>query len=183
MKNRLDQMTPGYLSGDPSAAAAIYSVMQQKLLLIAYHYCRNRESSQDIVQDVFEKLVGLTLERRNEYFGTEDGNIEAWLYVAVRHKAMDHQKIKANRERIDVSVRLIYRQDTLNIAFDKLSSDELVRMLDLLQPRQREILHLHIIGYRNEEIAEKLGITYNTVKNNIYEARLRLRKLWAVFME
>jgi RNA polymerase sigma factor (sigma-70 family) len=96
---------------------------------------------------------------------------------------MDHQKIKANRERIDVSVRLIYRQDTLNIAFDKLSSDELVRMLDLLQPRQREILHLHIIGYRNEEIAEKLGITYNTVKNNIYEARLRLRKLWAVFME
>jgi DNA-directed RNA polymerase specialized sigma24 family protein len=42
---------------------------------------------------------------------------------------------------------------------------------------------MHIEGYRNEEIAETLRITYNTVKNNIYEGRQRLRRIWRIFME
>jgi RNA polymerase sigma-70 factor (ECF subfamily) len=179
----MNQLTAKYLSGDPSATSEIYRNLQPKLLLTAYFYCRSKETARDIVHDVFEKLIRLPLEKRAEYFDSSDGNIEAWLYVAVRHKAMDHRKISVNREKIDLSIRFVSKSDTVNNAFERISKADLLRMLEHLQPRQKEILNLHISGYKNEEIAEKLDLTYNTVKNNIYEARQRLRKLWTVFME
>jgi DNA-directed RNA polymerase specialized sigma24 family protein len=45
------------------------------------------------------------------------------------------------------------------------------------------VIELHIEGYRNEEIADRLNLSYNTVKNNIYEARQKLKNIWLRFME
>ena len=55
-------------------------------------------------------------------------------------------------------------------------------MLNSLQPREKEILKLHLEGYSNDEIAKYLGISYNSVKNNIYEAKKKLKELWSIFM-
>ncbi len=58
--------------------------------------------------------------------------------------------------------------------------DEL--MLAKLEPREKEIIQLHINGFSNDEISDKLNLKYNTVKNNIYEAKLKLRCIWKCAM-
>lgn len=58
-----NQLTAKYLSGDPSATSDIYRDLLPRLLLTAYHYCRNRETARDLVHDVFEKLIGLPVEK------------------------------------------------------------------------------------------------------------------------
>lgn len=179
----MDLLTQRYIKGDHEALSGLFTAMQASLRLVAYRYCRDAETSKDIVQEVFEKLTGLDLETRNAWFGNEKGNLSAWLYVAVKHKAMDHAKVMSNRGKIMDSVRYVSTDRLENGVNDDLYREGLSRMLDQLQPRQKEVMCMHINGYRNEEIAETLRITYNTVKNNIYEGRQRLRKLWRTFME
>ena len=179
----MDKLTERYIRGESGALAELFTSMQASLRLVAYHHCKDAETAKDLVQDIFEKLAGLDLEKRASWFGREDSNLQAWLHVAVRHKAMDDMKIRGNRGKILESVRYASVDRESVIVHDGLSHEGLVKMFECLQPRQREVMTMHIEGYRNEEIAETLRITYNTVKNNIYEGRQRLRRIWRIFMD
>jgi RNA polymerase sigma-70 factor (ECF subfamily) len=180
---QMDELTHRYIHGDPKALSDLYATLQSSLRLVAYHHCRDKETAKDLVQDIFEKLSGLDLETRASWFGREGSNLQAWLHVAVRHKAMDDVKIRGNRGKILESVRYASVDRESVVVHDGLSREGLLKMFECLQPRQREVMAMHIEGYKNEEIAESLRITYNTVKNNLYEGRQRLRRLWRIFME
>jgi DNA-directed RNA polymerase specialized sigma24 family protein len=41
---------------------------------------------------------------------------------------------------------------------------------------------LHLQGFKNEEIANQLNISYNTVRNTLHSAKQRVKKLWQLFM-
>lgn len=179
----MDKLTERYIRGESGALSELFTNMQSSLRLVAYHYCRDAETAKDIVQEVFEKLAGLDRDTRAAWFGKENGNLAAWTYVAVKHKAMDDSKVRANRGKILDSVRYVSSDRLDNGVNDDLCREGLGHMLDHLQPRQRQVMTMHINGYRNEEIAESLRLTYNTVKNNIYEGRRRLRTIWRTFME
>jgi len=172
-----------YVAGDPEALESLYTEHLQPLLLVAYGICRHREVACDAVQDVFEKLCRLSPEKRRQYFGHEQSNFEAWLRVAVRHRVNDILKVSAAREKKNDDNRSRMPASTENAVEDALSRDGLGSLMGRLQCRQREVMALHVMGYRNEEIAVMLHLTYNTVKNNIYEARQRLKRHWRVFMD
>jgi DNA-binding NarL/FixJ family response regulator len=53
-------------------------------------------------------------------------------------------------------------------AFKKTSDSAVRREKPLLSPREREIVHLVTQGFRNREIAEKLFISEQTVKNHLH---------------
>ena len=55
-------------------------------------------------------------------------------------------------------------------------------LLNNLPNREREMIELHLQGYKNEEIATQLNISYNTVRNTLHSAKQRIKKLWQVFM-
>lgn len=179
----MDTNTERFITGDSDALQRIFLEQQARLLASAYGQCRDRELSQDAVQDVFEKLCRMEPAKRLEYFGREDSNLEAWLRVAVRHRVQDILKVRANREKKDDDNCYAVTDRVENGVRGRLSQQGFSEMLGQLQFRQREVMELHMAGYRNEEIANMLRITYNTVKNNIYEARQRLRRLWPGYME
>jgi len=172
-----------YMEGDPEALKIIYNEHRPRLLLVAYGICRNRELSDDAVQDVFEKLCRLTPEKRRDYFGHEQSNLEAWLRVAVRHRVNDILKVSAAREKKNDDSRSRMPTSVANDVDETLDRNGLQALMGRLQFRQREVMTLHVMGYRNDEIAMMLDLTYNTVKNNIYEARQRLKRHWRAFME
>ena len=179
----MDPLTSQYISGYPVAIEELYRRHSPGLLLTAYGYCRNKEVAEDVVQDIFEKLIQMDLKERQARFSAETDNLEAWMHVSVKNRAMDKVKVQDNREKIMQSIRS--RDATLvsNGCDDAFMRDGVRNILDRLQPRQKQILSLHMEGYRNEEIAERLQLTYNTVKNNIYEARLRIVRMWHHFLE
>lgn len=172
-----------YMSGDPEALTPLYLEHRPRLLLLAYGICRNKEVARDAVQDVFEKLCRLPTNLRRAYFGHDRSNLDAWLRVAVRHRVNDILKVSAAREKKNAANRSRLDACSENDVDQALSLEACSALLDLLKNRQREVMMLHVSGYRNEEIAGMLHLTYNTVKNNIYEARQLLRRHWRDYMD
>ena len=171
-----------YIDGDNEAVAELYSCLKSRLLLSSYYYCRDKDLSQDVVQDVFEKMLLIPIGKRHDYFGSSFDNIEAYLAVIIKNKCFDFKKVKSNREKIIFTIRFKLNGITENNSQERFCKDFLIEMLHNLQPKEQEIIQLHLDGYSNEEIAARLNITYNTVKNNIYEAKKKLKKMWHLFM-
>lgn len=178
----LTDIINNYTKGDNQAIAELYACLKDRLLLLAYHHCRNRETSQDVVHEIFEKMIHLPIEKRSTYFGNSEGNIEAYLSVAVKNKCIDLHKIKNNREKIIHSIRHLITSKVENSSMERFCQDGLRGMLKNLEPREQEIIRLHLDGFTNDEIAAQLNLSYNTVKNNIYESKKKLKSFWNLFM-
>jgi RNA polymerase sigma factor (sigma-70 family) len=172
-----------FIQGDPEAFNKIYVQLAPRLKALAYRYCRNTENASDVVQDVFAKLAAMDSQKRMEHFSPSEANLEGWLMVSVKHRAMDLTKIEDNRRKKSPEVRSNFAEETRNGSEETMAQQRFHLMCRFLQPRQREVIELHMDGYRNEEIADRLHLSYNTVKNNIYEARQKLREIWQRYME
>lgn len=172
-----------YLDGNDEALGAIYTASCNRLLMFAYYHCRDRELSRDIVQDVFEKMASIPITQRKEYFQPEERNLEGWLHLAIKNKCIDHYRVFSNREKILSNVRFLFNGSVDNTSLERFTQEGFRQLLSQLQPREQEIIRLHLDGYSNEEIAAQLNITYNTVKNNIYESKQKLRRLWQYWMK
>jgi RNA polymerase sigma-70 factor (ECF subfamily) len=171
-----------YAAGNNTALTTLYIRYQKHLLLVAYKYLRCEANAEDIVADLFEKLLAMNTAERKTITAVLMHNPVAYLTVAIKNKSIDYLKIKQNRENIIIHIRYWFNQHEKNIAFQQFAHDALELMLAQLEPREREIMHLHIAGYGNEEIATQLNLSYHTVKNNIYEARLKLKRIWKTIM-
>ena len=182
MTNDLRIILNNYVEGDNQAVADIYCQLKDQLLLIAYNHCRDQFTARDIVQDVFEKLINLSKEKRNRYFGNPKTNFIGFLSVFIRNKSIDARKVNLNRNKIIHSIRYSFNTQTQNTSSERFLQDGLKLMVNNLQAREKEILGLHLDGYSNEEIAKALELTYNTVKNNIYESKKKLKEMWHLFM-
>ena len=182
MNNDFKDILNRYINGDNQAVAEIYGHIKDQLLLIAYNYCRDSFLSRDIVHDIFEKMILLPNDKRSSYFGNVQSNFIGYLSIFIKNKCIDRKKISTNRERIVQSIRHTIKTESHNDSLEKFLYDALKEMLNNLQPKEKEILSLHLEGYTNEEISIQLNISYNTVKNNIYEAKKKLKEMWNIFM-
>lgn len=178
----MTRLTQQFIKGEDRAFDEIYQLLSPRLKVTAYRFCRNNETAMDVVQDVFAKLAAMDIRSRIEHFGGEHANIEGWLMVSVKHRAMDIIKIETNRRKKGQDVLYTVEDQTNSLSEEHITHERFSQMCEKLQPRQREVMTLHIQGFRNEEIAERLDLTYNTVKNIIYEARLKLKELWLKYM-
>ena len=67
---------------------------------------------------------------------------------------------------------LIYEE-----VFEKLSANDLIKLMQELPPRYRMVFNLYAIeGYAHKEISEMLGITVGTSKSNLARARIILQR-------
>ena len=102
--------------------------------------------------------------------------MKAFLYATVRNRAInylrDRQVELRNRENL---ARLQDEATFRDIAVEEETYDFLCRKIDSLPPMQREVLWMHVDGLSNEEIAEKLKISVNTVLTHKQRARSVLR--------
>jgi len=178
----MDQLLQEYINGNNLTIAQLYNQIKSRLFSIAYNYCHDKEISQDTVHDLFEKLISLSIEKRIEYFGRPGTNFEAYLIVIIKNKCLDAKKIANKREKILAEKRYLFNYEANNGFYEKFLLDGMRAMLNSLQPRERQVIQLHLEGFSNDEIASSLNITYNTVKNNIYESKKKLRFLWDSFM-
>lgn len=142
------------------------------LVVYAMRYVQQREVAEDLVQEVFvvlweqEKIY-------NSYVG-----LKAFLYEAVRNRALDHLKHKRVEGKY-ATYSLLHPMDDSDLEY-KLMREEIYRKLYLavaeLPERCRRIFELHLQGKKNEEIAALLGISTETVKTQRKIAMRQLRQ-------
>lgn len=163
-----------FKAGDIVAFDAIYERYCRRLFGFVLQYLKNQEDTKEIIQEVFLKIWEA---RRNiNNYSTFDSFIFTVAYnstISLLRKRLTERKYLENlklRQKISASPGLIDE-----IQFKDL--DEKVQSLLIrLTPRQREIFHLsREEGLTHGEIAKKLNISTNTVKNQIVTVLTFLR--------
>ena len=156
--------------GDAAAFKLLYDRYWQRLYVKA---CQRVEKSEakDIVQEVMTTLW----RRRNDVFTFEDGEIGRYLFTAVKYRVISHYAYGAaeirNTELFDLPAA--YANPLEAKEFSEFIESEIRQ----LPPRMQEIFRLS----REEElsigdIARRLNLSEQTVKNQLTEALRRLRE-------
>jgi len=157
----------------------IYVSFRSKLVLTAFYFLKDIELAEDIVGDVFHKLLEMDTKERSEKLANVNDKIDVFLKVIVKNKCLDNLKVEKNRKVLQQGIFLMLSR---SIHHHPLIEEDFQQMLAILPERQREVLALHLKGFENEEIAQQLNITYNTVRNTLSNGKKKIRELWKTFM-
>ncbi|HVI46877.1 MAG TPA: RNA polymerase sigma-70 factor [Chitinophaga sp.] len=169
-------------AGDTAAFRELFYAYKDALFGYACKLCRSPEMAEEAVQEVFMK-VWINRQQLDPSL-----SIRAYLYTAIRHCIFNILKKAALDENLRQAV--FYHQPVAaNTTEDDVNAAELQRMksrmLDMLPPQRKLIFCLsRIEGLSHEEIAIRLGISKNTVKDQIVKARrfLRQQLLYSIFL-
>lgn len=148
--------------------------------LALYNYfvrqTNNRERSEDLVQDVFLRM----LKYRHTYRG--ESEFALWMYRIARNAWVDHFRKNRRETRFN-------EEDDEPLSLDPIASENveenqkinlLHAALAKLTPDKREVLVLsRFQEMKYEEIAQLLGCAVGTVKVRVHRALKDLREIYA----
>lgn len=150
--------------------------MTSVLQAFAYNLTKDFEESQDLYQETAFRA----LSNRDKFMpGT---NFKAWVMTIMKNIFINNyrKKVKANTI-IDTTDNLYYINSGDTIIFNRADSDimmqELNTMIKELDDSIRVPFEMHYIGYKYQEIADKLELPLGTVKSRIFFARKALKEM------
>lgn len=159
--------------GDESTFHMIYDQYSEKVYRLAFRFLKDREQSEEIVQETF---INLWLSK-----GKLDPNGNIWLYLYVIAKRLSLNALREICKSADLTKNLLF-----NIAEVQNNCEEDILVQDLEQfiekavnqlPKQQQLIFKlsRIEGFSHKQIADQLGISTNTVKNHMVEALKTLK--------
>ncbi|MET4137643.1 RNA polymerase sigma-70 factor [Pedobacter sp. UYP1] len=162
---------------DESAFAEIYSRYAENMAGFACSKLYSLEDARDLIHDLFVKLW----ENRNQL--VISSNLKTYLYLLVRHRIID--KIRKNITREEYaeslkSLRYAYHNSIEQKIYLKELENTIEKSLNELSPRVKEIYQMSRVEELSiKEIAEKLGLAEQTVKNQLSTALKHLQRVLA----
>jgi RNA polymerase sigma-70 factor (ECF subfamily) len=165
-------------SGDLDKMALLFQRYHRQLYGFLYHMTGQRESSEDMVQNVFYRM----LRSRHTFLG--QGEFRTWMYHVARNVLKDEQK-KQRRE--GYSSPAEEWEDRIPEGIQpgeqlekKQELEALRRLMAGLSPESREVLILsRYQDLKYAEIAEVLDISLAAVKVRIHRAVGQLKVLYS----
>jgi len=152
--------------GNIVAFDSIYEQYCKRLYAFVIRYVKQESDAEEIVQEVFIKIW----ENRNKI--DIYSSFESYLFTITYNSAISLLRKRVHEKKYLEHVKSLQEVNvaselTDDLYFKELNSKLQSLLLDLT-PRQREIFHLsREEGLTHDEIAKKLGISANTVKNHI----------------
>lgn len=152
--------------GDAIAFDRIYAIYSKRLYGFVIRYVKQKEDAEGIVQEVFIKIW----ETRNkiDIYSSFDSFIFTIAYnttISLLRKRINEHKYL---ERLSSVQQIIDEDHIIDEIHFKEINNQIQVSINQLTPRQKEIFHLsREEGLTHEEIAKKLNISVNTVKNHM----------------
>lgn len=160
--------------GDREALRILFDQNKDKIFALAYHYTKNSQDAEDILQDTFIKAFR-SLPRFNLQNGTR---FSPWLYRIGINSSIDHLRRSKSVKKHHAEVGNLE-----NISSDDSNSDpaliqqkselreKIDQTLKTLSDQQRMVFILkHYQQLTIREIAEHLSITEGGVKKQLFRA-------------
>ncbi|MBC7920410.1 MAG: RNA polymerase sigma-70 factor [Ferruginibacter sp.] len=154
--------------GDRQAFATLYRRYWRKFYGFAYNAIRSESEAEDVVQELFADFW------LNRQQWTRPTSVNAFFYSILRNRILDHIRKQQVREKYVIRIRQT-SLDTDNSTLETLLAQELEERLreeiKELPERCREIFELSRFQcYSVEEIAQRLSLSPQTVKNQLTKA-------------
>jgi RNA polymerase sigma-70 factor, ECF subfamily len=152
--------------GNIVAFDSIYEQYCKRLYAFVIRYVKQESDAEEIVQEVFIKIW------ENRVKIDVYSSFESYLFTITYNSAITFLRKRVHEKKYLEHVRSLQEVNTASELTDDLYFKELNSKLQSLllelTPRQREIFLLsREEGLTHDEIAKKLGISSNTVKNHI----------------
>ncbi len=156
------------------------------LLGRAEHLCGTRADAEDLVQETYTRFW-TTFGGDSRFPG--EGKCASWLVSTMTNCFYDQLRRQRVRERCAVDPALAPEQEVTPEAMgrslstrasDRVSSEHLDGSIRSLSPALRDAITMSLGGWRNREIALRLGISPGAVAKRLYDGRVKLRDLLEV---
>lgn len=143
----------------------------------------DRSAVEDIVQECLIKLWDSSLKF------PDISALTAYLYRSVYNRSLNSVRDRANAKRLlqEVTDSELPDEDrAIELAIEEVVVGKLRSVIAGLSVQQRNVLNLSMEGLKVKEIAERLGISENTVKMQKKRAyamvRERMGKVWGILL-
>jgi RNA polymerase sigma-70 factor, ECF subfamily len=169
----------------------LYKEYFPSLCIYARNFTKNKEIAEEVVQDVF-----LSLWEQQGHLNIES-SLKSFLFVSVRNGSLNHLKhLKVVNKFNEYYTQLLKdAQELFNVSQESGDSlmianeleEKINKEIDLLPERCREIFIMSRFDcIKHQEIAEKLGVTINTVHRQtsiaLEKLRLALKSYLTLFL-
>ena len=173
IKMREQELISRLNHGDESALATIYKDNWEVMYLAAYNLVKNKQISEDIVQDVF-----ITIWKKREKLEIKV-SLKSYLYTSTIYKTYDYFRKNKSAITVELIENFNERIQTSNPE-TKLMDKELTEYLETIIGELPEKCKIVFNLSRNEqlshkEIAAQLNISTRTVEGHITKALKILR--------
>lgn len=146
----------------------------QSLCYFAYNYLKEQEGAEDVVQDMFIKLLDTA-----GNFDSEE-HLKYYLYKSVRNACLNQIRLTSIRAEILENVQKNSPEEENDFFVSVVRTEvygEIMKAVQGLPSECGRVFKLsYIDGYSNEEVADQLAISVNTVKSQKNKAKAQLRE-------
>ena len=146
--------------------------LKNKLFRLALRLTRNREESEDVVQEVFLKIWSMRFDLRKY------DSVEALMMTMTKNQCLDRLKVKKNKASslvFDVKQDMDYNPYRLSEQRDMFRT--VMRAVDRLPEQQKTLIQLRDVeSYTFDEVQEITGFDQNYIRVNLSRARKKLRE-------
>jgi len=168
-----------FQAGDENAYIVLVNRYKDKLINFIYHYLKDSESAEDVVQETMIKLY------QKKHYYKEIAKFSTWLYTIAKNLANTELRKRKNRKTTLLS-QFSNDDKTYEIPSDDLEIGQQVQTdvvneiikdaVNQLSEKFKIVIILRDIQEISyEEISEIIGVPIGTVKSRINRARLQLQ--------
>ncbi len=162
--------------GDVQKLGLLYERYKKRLFGFFYQMNRNADLSEDLVQNVFMKI----LKYKHTY--TEESNFVVWVFQIARNTSYDSfKKSKSSMHRdIDDVGHLINANDDIHGSIAKRENMiTLKRAIEMLSPEQKELIVLSKFKeLKYKELGEIVGCTEGNARIKVHRALNQLKDIF-----
>jgi len=156
-------------SGDRLAFRVVYVQFHEQLYFIALRYLKHREMAEDAVQDIF---INLWLKKKTL---NPDLSLKAFMATCLKNHVLN--MIRSNRKKIANTFELTEAHHPVsNCTSDDIQMNEYKKIMhagvNRMPDQKKRVFEMKVfMGESNSDVADKLGISINTVKVHYYYGR------------
>ncbi len=158
---------------DSHAFRLLFERLFPPMCLLASRILKDEEKGKDVAQEAFVKLW----EKDQEDFASEAA-LRAYLYVLVKNACLNliQKENRVQNSSVDAALHLP-EKEFLNELLKEETYQILRYAINELSPQAGQVMSLMLKGFSNQDIADQMGITLNTVKTVKKRAYRTLRDL------
>ncbi len=171
-KINIELIVQQVLSGKTKKFENIIDYYKNRLYGYIFKQLRNKEDSEDVLQEVFLKVY-----RSLDKYDTEQ-NFTSWIITITRNTIIDHFRKTKPKNELIYDLDIIDMKTPEKVVIADAFSESLDEMINQLPEKYRVLIILKYFEELSyEEISEQLGIQVKKIRWQLHQARKKLMKL------